>query len=47
MLKVTFLPDEKEIEVNAGTTLIEAAERAGVYINSFCGGKGVCGRWKR
>lgn len=44
MLKVTFLPDEKEIEVEAGSTLIEAAEKAGVYINSLCGGNGVCGR---
>jgi uncharacterized 2Fe-2S/4Fe-4S cluster protein (DUF4445 family) len=44
MFKVTFLPDEKEIEVDSGSTLMEAAEKAGVYINSLCGGKGVCGR---
>ena len=44
MYKVIFLPDMKEVEVEAGTTLLEAAEKAGVYINSLCGGEGVCGR---
>ena len=42
--RVTFLPDKKEIEVNEETLLIEAAERAGVYLNSLCGGEGVCGK---
>ena len=41
---VTFLPEGKEIEVEENTTLMEAAEKAGVYINSLCGGKGVCGK---
>src|SRR4030042_6428899 len=41
--KVTFLPDRKEVEVEEGTTLLEAAEEAGVYINSLCGGQGICG----
>jgi len=41
---VTFLPDGKEVEVEAGITLMQAAEKAGVYINSLCGGKGVCGK---
>jgi uncharacterized 2Fe-2S/4Fe-4S cluster protein (DUF4445 family) len=44
MYKVTFLPDGKEVEVEAGITLMQAAEKAGVYINSLCGGKGVCGK---
>jgi len=44
MYTVNFLPEGKRIEVEAGTTLMEAAEKAGVYINSLCGGKGVCGR---
>ncbi len=43
MFKVKFLPDEKEIEVDSGT-IMEAAEKAGVYINSLCGGEGVCGK---
>ena len=41
--KVTFLPDKKTVEVEAGTTLLQAAEVAGVYINSLCGGEGLCG----
>ena len=44
MHKVTFLPDGKEVEAEAGITLMQAAEKAGVYINSLCGGKGVCGK---
>jgi len=44
MHTVIFLPEAKKAQVEAGTTLMEAAEKAGVYINSLCGGKGVCGR---
>jgi uncharacterized 2Fe-2S/4Fe-4S cluster protein (DUF4445 family) len=42
--KVMFMPDQKEAEVDEGNTLFEAAEKAGVYINSLCGGEGVCGK---
>ncbi len=42
--KVTFLPDKKEVEVDEGVTLFKAAEKAGVYLNSLCGGEGVCGK---
>jgi uncharacterized 2Fe-2S/4Fe-4S cluster protein (DUF4445 family) len=42
--KVVFLPDQKEAEVEEGTTLFEAAEKVGVYLNSLCGGEGVCGK---
>jgi uncharacterized 2Fe-2S/4Fe-4S cluster protein (DUF4445 family) len=41
--KITFLPERKEVEVDEGTTIFEAAEKAGVYLNSLCGGQGVCG----
>src|SRR4030042_4426052 len=41
--RVVFLPDNIEVEVEEGTTLLEAAEKAGVYINSLCGGQGLCG----
>jgi len=41
--KVTFLPEEKEIEVERGVTLLEAAERADIHLNSLCGGEGLCG----
>jgi len=42
--RITFMPDEKFVEVEAGTILMEAAEKAGIHINSLCGGEGVCGR---
>jgi ferredoxin len=40
--KIKFLPNENTVEVEGGTTLMEAAEKAGVHINNLCGGKGVC-----
>lgn len=42
--KLFFLPDQKEMEVEHGTTIMEAAQEAGIYINSLCGGEGVCGK---
>jgi len=44
--KITFLPDNKTVEVEKGKTVLSAALTAGVYINSSCGGDGVCGRCK-
>lgn len=41
--KVKFLPDEKVVEVDEGTTLLDAAGKAGISINSLCGGEGLCG----
>jgi uncharacterized 2Fe-2S/4Fe-4S cluster protein (DUF4445 family) len=41
---VTFRPDATQVEVPNGTTLLEAAKAGGVFINSLCGGEGVCGR---
>jgi uncharacterized 2Fe-2S/4Fe-4S cluster protein (DUF4445 family) len=43
---VRFLPYNTEVQVEDGTTILDAAFRAGVEINSVCGGKGVCGRCK-
>ena len=40
---VTFLPDNKQVEVDSNSTLLTAAARAGVIINSLCGGDGLCG----
>ena len=45
-LSVQFLPDEKTVQVEGQKTVLEAAELAGVYINSICGGEGMCGRCK-
>ena len=44
LYKVTFLPEKKEKQVDEGATLFEAAEKSGVYLNSLCGGEGVCGK---
>ena len=42
----TFLPEDKKIEIKEGATLLEAAQKAGVYINNVCGGVGSCGKCK-
>jgi len=42
--KVLFKPDGVSVKVPAGTTILAAANEAGVYVNSLCGGDGVCGR---
>lgn len=39
---VTFLPDNCSIEVAAGTTVMDAARRAGIAIRSRCGFKAGC-----
>lgn len=44
--KVLFKPDEKEVSVEDGANLLKAAHQAGIYLNSECGGEGVCGRCK-
>jgi len=44
--KIKFKPDNKTIEVQRGEDLLYAAIQAGVFINSSCGGDGVCGRCK-
>jgi uncharacterized 2Fe-2S/4Fe-4S cluster protein (DUF4445 family) len=44
--RVHFDPDGVSIDVPTGTTLLEAAQRAGVPIDSVCGGAGRCGRCK-
>ncbi len=39
---VNFQPVGKRVEVEAGTTLLDAAQRAGVGLSAVCGGSGVC-----
>jgi uncharacterized 2Fe-2S/4Fe-4S cluster protein (DUF4445 family) len=41
---VQFDPDDKSIDVSAGTLIAEAARTAGVEIGQPCGGQGRCGR---
>ncbi len=42
MPKVTFLPERVVIEVERGTTLLEAAKRAGARVGHACGGQCAC-----
>ncbi len=44
--KVTFLPDKKTVSVEKDTTILQAAISGQIYINSACGGDGICGRCK-
>jgi len=41
---VRFVPDNVTVEVPRGGTILDAARKAGVFINSLCGGDGVCGK---
>ncbi len=41
---VTFLPSGSKSLISRGEDMLHAAIAAGVYINSSCGGDGVCGR---
>ena len=41
---VTFFPENKTVTVAEGETILKAAERADVYVNSLCGGEGTCGK---
>ena len=44
MPKITFVPHQKQIEVDSGEILIRAALEAGVHVNASCGGEGLCGK---
>jgi len=43
---VVFLPDGACLEVESGGSILEAANAAGVPIDSSCGGQGACGKCK-
>jgi uncharacterized 2Fe-2S/4Fe-4S cluster protein (DUF4445 family) len=43
-LKVTFLPENTHVHVLPGTTLLEAAGRANIIIETPCGRQGTCGQ---
>lgn len=42
--RVLFLPDQKEVFVEAGITLLDAEIQAGLNPDAPCGGKGTCGK---
>ncbi len=41
---VKFLPNDRSIDVEEGTTIADAAQQASVFISNLCGGEGVCGK---
>ena len=41
---VSFTPDNKQVVVDRGTTVLAAAISAHIHLNSSCGGDGVCGK---
>jgi len=41
---IIFLPYGRRLKASKGKTLLDAALDAGVKIQSFCGGRGLCGR---
>ncbi len=44
--KVTFFPDNKTVMAEKDKTVLSAAISAGIFINSACGGDGICGKCK-
>jgi uncharacterized 2Fe-2S/4Fe-4S cluster protein (DUF4445 family) len=42
--RVVFRPDDKEISIHQGATLLDAAGQAGIVLTTPCGGKGTCGK---
>lgn len=43
-IRVTFQPQGRVVSVLRGTTILEAAARAGLVIKTPCGGAGTCGK---
>jgi len=43
---VRFEPSGLKIQVPAGTGLLDAAHKVGIYLSSICGGDGYCGKCK-
>ena len=41
---VVFTPSGRRARVERGTTVLDAARRLGVDLDSTCGGRGICGR---
>ena len=43
-VRVRFAPSGREVHVDKGTTLFEAAQAAGLPVGSSCGADGTCGK---
>lgn len=45
-MKVTFLPSFSHVEVEQGTTLLDAIRKTELSLEASCGGNGTCGKCK-
>ncbi len=43
-VKITVLPKGKIVKVCRGENLFQVLTRAGINLNSYCGGQGICGK---
>jgi uncharacterized 2Fe-2S/4Fe-4S cluster protein (DUF4445 family) len=43
-VELEFLPDKRKVRVAAGTSIAEAAQEAGIELETPCGGEGRCGK---
>ena len=43
-INITFLPINKTVVCEKGKSIYDCAVKAGIYLNSPCGGNGVCGK---
>ena len=41
---VNFFPDDKQVVIHKGATVLEAAGQVGIVLNTTCGGRGTCGK---
>ena len=39
---ITFEPDGKQISIHASATILDAANQAGIILNTTCGAQGTC-----
>ena len=46
MAKITFLPQNAEVSVREGISVLQAAAAAGISIDGNCAGKKTCGKCK-
>jgi len=44
--KITFVPEQKEVTLDGGRNLLQAAAKAGIMVQANCAGKGTCGKCK-
>jgi len=42
--RVRFLPEDRQMTVEEGVNLLEAAREANVYVGGLCSSEGVCGK---